>query len=96
MNLKSYDYLLQQIKKFNISNGCKLGFYLQVVLTEIKNGEVNERAMKVYHVLVMVCECWKGIIHIFLVHFYFAFYVASAILMLELQRMQCFNKLTCS
>lgn len=65
-----------------------------------KNGEVNfinKRAMKVSLSCIAInCECWKGIIHVFLVRFHFAFYVASAILMLELLGMQCFSNLTCS
>lgn len=78
---------------------------MQVVLTEVKNdsGEmnlINKRATKLSlsclgHAIIS-CDCWKGLIHIFLVHFFFAFDVVSATLMLELLDMQCFSKLTFS
>lgn len=86
-------------------HGCKWRLYLQVVLTEVKNdsGEmnlINKRATKLSlsclgHAIIS-CDCWKGLIHIFLVHFFFAFDVVSATLMLELLDMQCFSKLTFS
>lgn len=78
---------------------------MQVVLTEVKHdsGEMNhlnKRAMEISfsclsHAIIS-CDCLKGLIHGFPVHFFFAFDVVSVVLMPELLDVQCFGKLTSS
>lgn len=78
---------------------------MQVVLTEVKHdsGEMshlNKRAMEISfsclsHAIIS-CDCRKGLIHGFPVHFSFAFDVVSVVLMPELLDVLCFGKLTSS
>lgn len=105
MDLRSCDCSLRHIQGFNILNGCKWRFYVQVVLTEVKHGSgemnhLNKRTMEisfscVSHAIIS-CDCLKGLIHGFPVHFFFAFDVVSVVLMPELLDVQCFGKLTSS
>lgn len=99
MDLKSHDRSLLHIQDFNFLNACKWRFYLQVVLIEVKpdSGEMNHLNKRAVEIIfsclscaIISCECRKGLIHGFPVHFFIAFDVVSTVLMPELLDAQCF------